>query len=136
MTAKAFEPYVLGVPDLDKQHWQMFLILGMLDDCFNPEVACHLVDALIDGWSSHRDMEERYMYSVGYPCIQEHLAEHDALTEKTALLKKRIYEDIDVKGGKFYSSLIESSLKKHIDIGDRDFVEWGRKHQPTKKISG
>lgn len=128
MTAESFKHYVLGIPDIDKQHWQMFQIIAMINDCFDPQVACHLVDALVDGWTSHRDIEERYMRSNGYPFTDSHLLDHDKMTFNTIALKKRIYADVNIKGGKYYGSQIEEALRQHIDHNDRQFAVWVREH--------
>jgi hemerythrin-like metal-binding protein len=128
MSSESFKHYILGIPDIDKQHWQMFQIIALINDCFDPQVACHLVDALVDGWTSHRDIEERYMRLIKYPYVEAHLQDHDKMSAAALSLKKKIYEDVEIKGGKYYASKIEEMLRQHIDHNDRQFAVWGKEH--------
>ncbi|MGC2856450.1 bacteriohemerythrin [Novispirillum sp. DQ9] len=71
--------YALGVPDMDRQHRQLFEMASVVlahQQAGEPAAALDALDALIDFARRHFAEEERELFAAGFPGAAEHEAEH------------------------------------------------------------
>ena len=80
------------VHTMDAQHKQLFEIVNELDtamrSCRGKEVGGDVLRRLIDATVNHFGAEEKLLEDGKYPHLEQHRAEHKALTDKLVLLKK------------------------------------------------
>lgn len=78
MNQEAFKCYMLNIPTIDKQHWELIALLNSLchqrrsTDIFNENILIEIVKKLQD----HFVYEEQYMRNIEYPYLRFHLIEH------------------------------------------------------------
>lgn len=111
--------YLTGVEEVDHQHEQITRLLNSLHDARRgggqAEEHRALFDALIDVVAEHFRTEESYMRELGYPELELHKLEHDALAGKVMEMRA------ELEGG-----------QDHVLDGGLEFLkEWLRDHMMT-----
>lgn len=83
------EKYSVGIPEIDKQHQQLFAIANdyfeQMEKQQSPELEERILKKLIDYTQQHFNYEEELLKKIGYPYYAEHVREHMAVfTQITA----------------------------------------------------
>lgn len=115
------DSYLIGVPQIDEQHKQLFKIAGDAYDLLKNEFVTdkydqivELIKELADYTDFHFKSEEEYMLKIGYKKYLSHKAEH---RDFMATVKKIDLERIDENQDEYILSIIELALNwidKHI----------------------
>ena len=88
----------VGVPDIDKQHQELFAKANTLFDAMrageSKEAIGPLMGFLGDYVVQHFQSEERHMRLTGYPAYPVHKAQHDAFVTKF----KEFAKDLETNG--------------------------------------
>ena len=91
------EDLSVGVPQIDKQHKELFSrINNLLEACSQGrgrEIVQETIEFIGDYTITHFSTEERYMATHGYPEFKDHKALHDQFIERFFSLKKKVEED-------------------------------------------
>lgn len=127
MNKDQFVHYIMGIPHLDKQHWELFLNLQSLSDSKSKEEAIGVVGDVVHQWAMHSHAEEEYMRSINYPFIAAHSQTHVAFLEKFYNLKDRIRDTNFQYGLKGHVMTLEEILRHHIEYDDMQYAEFGKK---------
>ena len=123
MTDDRFIHYTLGHPVLDKDHQEMFHIMGEISKLLRQQLfepAEVLLDKLQKLATKHNNYEHGLMKLYEYPYMNHHLSTTDAVT--ATALKLRIHEGRNLSH--FDIAHFEETFVNHIDHFDRQFVEY------------
>jgi hemerythrin len=86
------DAYAVGVPEIDRQHQQLFAYAGQLHSAMiagnGREVLGPILAGLITYTRAHFATEERLMQQSRFAGYAEHKAEHDALTRRVLRLQQ------------------------------------------------
>lgn len=122
---EVFVHYRTGVPEMDRQHWDVLQILVNVAECQNIESAVEQLDLFMAKWKAHLDDEEAYMKSLKFPFLVEHKKMHENLFSEYAQMKTTMrndrFGDISLR------NYAKSALKKvldHIDHHDQQYAHW------------
>jgi len=97
--------YQVGVPEIDKQHKQLFTLLNRLQDIYNSgniksEIQKTL-EEMVDYLNTHFSCEEGYLKN--HPRIEKHRKEHWLFVEKTMKFTK----DFDLNDAVFEYEILD-----------------------------
>jgi diguanylate cyclase (GGDEF)-like protein/hemerythrin-like metal-binding protein/PAS domain S-box-containing protein len=125
------EPYLLGVPEMDSQHLDLFERLNhlnqMVHNIESQEAILHTFDDLIDKVGRHFDDEERLMDQCGFDKYL-HQREHERLLAEAGSLRDEL-----VKGGEsVVLQTLKSWLMNHVLNSDRAFANFYKEKVPRK----
>lgn len=85
MTPEAFKHYLLDIPDLDAQHWELAEIMNSIRSARQGNNPCmrirELLQELLEKLLKHFAYEETLMEKIGFPYKEFHCAEHRKLKE-------------------------------------------------------
>jgi hemerythrin len=120
--------YETGIPEIDRQHKQLFQAINDLGNAFYQGTAkaeaARVLDFLLSYTAVHFETEEIWMQAHGYPSIDLHVADHAELTDKVRDLNRRFVAGeqpiIEV------AIFLADWLKHHIDTRDMDFIRHAR----------
>ncbi len=113
----------VGIPAIDEEHRNILLMIQRLaaaGDDTNGEVASEVLLDLRDYTIKHFKHEESLLHSSGYPEVDSHILEHQALVKKVDLL---IAENGPLHGDNLMH-LLETWIKEHILVVDQQYVDF------------
>ena len=129
--------YVTGIPGIDSQHKEFFLMLdGFLNSLksekLSPEIVRAAIQQIFEHLRSHLFTEESLMEMVDFPKVADHKAQHrnfiNLFNEEIKALK-----DVDNPGIiRFVRSYRHIALT-HINVFDREYVEFIENIMSVKK---
>ncbi len=129
------DSYILGFPEIDEDHRQLFLDINSIIDAVNQndcDMCKELSENFVVSLKEHFPKEEEFLRKLGYSHFKKHSGHHDILRHKAELLsllcrKGESHELIknslsglitalleDIRGGDlhFRSYMIEKSLNQ------------------------
>ncbi len=118
------EEMSVGISDIDEEHRMLLGLIARIGEATDrksprAEIA-HIFDRLIEYTERHFEHEEALFRKHGYPGIDEHIAEHRALTEQVLELNRDrgsvLPENI--------SGFLVDWLKVHIMGSDKKYVDF------------
>ena len=117
--------YLLGIPELDAQHEQLFECIGRLEravDQRQMELAVYyVIGELKDYARIHFTVEEVVMRLFDYPGLAAHAAEHrDFEASLKALEKMELLHDMHAEAGR----LLREWLNHHIRVSDKHYADY------------
>jgi len=117
----------VGVAEFDKEHQ---ILIGLINELFDAmrqgsgrQAVEHVLDGLLEYAGTHFAHEERMMREHGYPDINAHLAEHEALTRKATEIRASIVGHVSSADAMKTMNFITKWLTTHIQGSD---VLYGR----------
>jgi len=136
------EAYSVHVPDLDRQHHGLMDLINELHDGISTQKSKAILEPMLDRLvlltASHFRSEEEYMRDSGYPALEEHRREHEALTQKLLSFQN------DFRVGRIRMSLslmefLRGWLHHHVVGADHDYEPWVaemvRRREEAKSLS-
>lgn len=118
MNKEQFKHYVIGIPQLDREHWGLFQLLTKVQEAIvkgNSGVAKKTLDKFFVRLDEHCAHEEEIMRNCNYPYVDQHTASHPEATSQLGARRDIIVDNIlylDV------GTMIDL-LSNHIDYSDR-----------------
>jgi len=121
------EIYMTGVPDVDKDHQKIFVLINELYDGYEAgqtivELDSH-IDELLAYVAYHFEREEGLLASIGYRDLENHAHAHQALSEQMkayASLYRSSREAFDMDD---FISFLGRWLQTHILVDDMAYLE-------------
>lgn len=112
----------VGIPAIDEEHRNILLMIHRLNasNDASGEVARDVLVDLREYTVKHFKHEESLLESSGYPELEEHIAEHRALTKKV----DQLASDSSNMHGDNLKNLLEEWIKHHILEVDQRYVEF------------
>ncbi len=103
------DSYRIGVEDIDRQHKNLFILLGKLDNSIkdgqhNPMVG-QALKQLVDYSVTHFREEEKVMVMVGYPDFDNHRKQHREFVAQLTGILKDLKEGKDITASKLLEFL-------------------------------
>ena len=129
--------YLTGIPGIDKQHNELFEKLdGLIKHLKNKSLSAHNVRAAIldifNDFKVHFTTEEAFMEMVNFPGIKDHVSQHRNLLNVISGEMKILENTDNLKIGHFIQSY-RNMAQIHLDIFDREYVEYARKIMAQRK---
>jgi hemerythrin len=122
----------IGVPDLDRQHQELFSRVEQLHDAMlrnERSEAARLLRFLRAHTALHFEAEERLMASTGYPDALRHCAEHSAFARELRSLDAHFAEQGTSSGLVLQlEQLTVAWLRDHVHFSDVALGRWIRTH--------
>lgn len=116
--------YAIGVQDVDAEHQRLFALAGKLHQSISAGQDREILDAilqdLIDYTCYHFTNEEELMERIGYPHVEEHRQEHQAL--RFQVLARQAASPAEVL------QFVTDWMKCHTTTTDRRIGTYMRKH--------
>lgn len=89
------ESYSLGIKNVDEQHEHLFKLVNKLHDSvmegLEQNTLSDILDELIEYTVYHFESEEEMFRQHDYPKLEEHVDEHNRLTEEVIVLQSKFY---------------------------------------------
>ena len=116
--------YLLGVPEIDRQHQELANMINRLNDAVAQrvpaEVAVNLFDEMISHARTHFETEDRLMDQYGYVEDEAHKQGHQRLMGEANYLRERF-----IRGGELLvMQLLKDWLLTHILDMDKPFASY------------
>lgn len=116
----------LGCKEIDKDHRQLVGLLNDLNDAVSNRAKGEIeetISDLIDFAAWHFGQEERLMMESGFPAPDDHLREHDELTDASvaALTRHRQGDDTALSG---FLPLLIDRLAAHFNGQDKKLADF------------
>jgi hemerythrin-like metal-binding protein len=124
MDTNTFKHYVLGIPEIDAQHWRIFESLNSISLAIeNDDAAANksFTHSFANALYYHNQYEGSLMALSGYPHIDRHLSWH---FENPNKLFKRAKDRSEGLTMLYDVQRITNLLAQHIDEEDRQFVPY------------
>lgn len=117
--------YLVGIPELDAQHEQLFACIERLEraeDQRQMELAVYyVIGELKDYARIHFTVEEVVMRLFDYPGLAAHAAEHREFEASLkALEQMELLHDLHAEAGK----LLREWLANHVRVSDKRYAEY------------
>jgi hemerythrin len=120
------ETYSVNVNLIDGQHKKLFNLANgysiALEQGRSKLALCDLLDGLANYASIHFSTEERYFNQFNYSDSEEHMLEHEILSNKICDLKSKIKTGISVENDEV-SKFLKVWLDTHIKGTDHKYIE-------------
>lgn len=120
---------LVGVPTLDQQHWELNCLLWELETAFQLNATAHdmadriqVLQALAE---EHWETEEAVMAAYGYPHLEPHRAEHEALLERIHG-QMQIFLAPDAPPLQRFILEIRQAFHQHVRQVDQDYAAYLR----------
>lgn len=123
------EDLQVGVPTLDRQHRQLDCLLWELETALRMEAAApdlaeqiQMLQALAE---EHYETEEAVMAAYGYPHLEPHRAEHEALLER---IHSQLHLFLSPEGPPLQTLIAEvrRAFHKHVREVDQEYAAYLR----------
>lgn len=125
------EKFLVGVKHIDRQHHQLFEILGKVHDALlandpsaGPTISQAVVE-LLDYTHTHFASEEETMARAGYPALADHQELHSSLLTQVRELEIRTEFDSQFRPSEL-ASFLYGWLADHILAEDKKFGDYCR----------
>lgn len=125
------EKYSVGIPEIDKQHQQLFAIAN---DYFDqrekqqsPELEARLLKDLLDYTEQHFNYEEDLLKKNGYPSYSEHVREHIAVFSQITAFSRAAAGVVDLRATANKPNVAEFLIKwlsQHIVEKDHHYAAY------------
>jgi hemerythrin-like metal-binding protein len=125
------EKYSVGIPEIDRQHQQLFAIAN---DYFDqrekqqsPELEERLLKDLLDYTEQHFNYEEDLLKKNGYPSYAEHVREHIAVFTQITAFSRAAAGVLDLRAAANKQNIAEFLIKwlsQHIVEKDRHYAAY------------
>ncbi len=118
------QEYSVNVGQLDEQHKKLVEMINTLDNSMKSgdriETIRVILDELLDYTAYHFETEERLLVQYGYPRVENHRKEHDALSWRVLDLRTRFDSGAGVEAKEILDFLTDW-LKNHILFSDKQY---------------
>ena len=127
--------YSVGLPELDREHQQLFQLLDALEQIRakgDPVFVGKVVNTLIEYVKQHFFHEETVMKNIGYPELESHRKQHRSFIDKAYDFRESFEKN---QGEELVPRIIEflrTWLATHILIHDKAYEKYIRQ---TKKMT-
>lgn len=119
------DSWVIGVKQIDAQHMNLVKILNQLHDAMSrgqgKDVLKSTLESLVSYTRAHFAAEEQLMKQSGYPDLEAHKREHEALTAKVVEFQRN-FESGHIGLGVEVMHFLGSWLQGHIRGTDKKYV--------------
>ena len=122
MNLERFRHYVVGIPEIDAEHWELCILLNEVAEGANkrdPKLLKELVINLSDRLKEHFVNEEKAMEDRDYPWLRPHKEDHQRMLNAIDRFLGRT-TDFGYTST-FFCSDLENLLIDHIDHQDRQY---------------
>lgn len=120
------EKYSVGVPEIDKQHQQLFTVVNELIDIigghFEQERVSRVIGELLEYKKFHFATEEKYFKEFNYEGAAEHILEHQKFGEKLNKVQAECGDDL-IKFSFALIEFVEDWLIDHLMNEDQKYKE-------------
>ena len=126
LTERSLEELSVGNETIDAEHQRILTLIQRLDasdPVSNPRVVNEIITDLRDYTLKHFRHEESIFMGTDYPDIEQHIAEHEALTRKVKLMA----DDADNVHPDNLAHLLDDWIVHHIQNMDQDYVQYIQK---------
>ena len=117
------ERYSVGVPELDRDHQQLFRSVNSLIEEIqqgNRGAVLHeLLDLILEDVMTHFEREERTLEQAQFPDLADHRAEHDLLLR--AVLRFKFELKYDRLDSAYAARFLVDWVRQHLDEKDLKF---------------
>jgi Amt family ammonium transporter len=121
------EEFTLHVPEMDKEHKNLFKIIGEIVDAMKSGLGKGAIEdafqGLLDYTVNHFQDEEELMERYGYPHLEEHKKIHGLFKQKVLAYKEELFQK-DSFNAKDFQNFISAWLINHILEVDRQYGEF------------
>ena len=129
MNSNRFVHYRLDIPELDDEHWELFLKMSQISDLAQQgqiEQVKSLLDQLCKDMLVHYEHEEKFMESINFPYYEYHVKAHRVLYTKM----QKMIGDVDSHFyiDKWLGRNLEEIFMQHLDHMDRQVGEFVKKN--------
>lgn len=123
------ENYLTGIDEIDMQHRELFKVAKNYRDTLSQskkeavEETAKVLNYLVEYTKFHFDFEEKYLSSINYPKLNDHIDHHKTLISK---LEQIISKEESEKNNdpNFIYVFLVTWLKKHIASEDQFYVKF------------
>ena len=119
------DKYVIGIPEIDKQHLQLVELINKVIDSHHGGVShqklAEMINAMVDHATFHFTFEERLQEHAGYPFLKAHQKSHVQFAKRIAEFQSRFNAGEDIV--KYIDGLLVEWLTDHFKHDDSDYVE-------------
>ena len=122
------EWYEFGIPVIDAQHRTLFGILNRFHEAIQEgresEQVGLTLDHLLDYTVRHFADEEAYLKAQGFPWLEEHHAEHEALMAQARSFAQRHANDPNLAWADELAAFLVEWVTHHITDADRRYADY------------
>ena len=125
--------YVLGIPEVDAQHKELFSLTNELYDacCQGSEIAQSefrdVIHKAVKYVGYHFSSEEKLLADANYPKLAEHKKEHERFVKKV-LEGVRDFENGRSFVPNTFVRFLRDWILEHIAVSDREYAEYLKKN--------
>jgi hemerythrin-like metal-binding protein len=124
ISMKAFQHYLLGIKDVDDEHWEILSSLENFSTSISRDTDLKIVDHIVSLWESHSIKEENAMIAINYPYAKWHLKEHHEMMGRFKALRDRVEISSEYADRKWISSELQVIVCCHIDNFDKQISDY------------
>jgi len=114
----------LGDALIDEQHRRIFELADAISDLDDRSVVQHAIMELFRHTREHFGVEEELMGKLGYPRLEEHRRQHEALIEDLGKVSAQKFED--QASIKEFKAFVYRWVVEHLLEHDRKLIEFAR----------
>lgn len=115
----------VGVAQFDNEHKKLVDLINQLFDAVQAgrgrEALGKVLDDLIDYTKTHFANEEHFLKKFGYPDLESHKREHDALTKQVVDIQRKYHAGATAMLSMEVMSFLKNWLVKHIQATDKEY---------------
>src|ERR1700739_733166 len=127
--------YECGIPEIDAEHQQLFMIANRILASLNPNgnssEAVPLVDELLVHIAQHFKHEEKMLRQNGFPRAHAHCLSHSRLLERADELATQFRAQHTTVGA-VLGFVVHDVVAGHIAMEDREYFPWMKSHDPDQ----
>jgi len=128
--------YGLGLPDIDRQHQALFLLMNKVWDAVNlREDALNAADLILElelYAQTHFTEEEAFMLATDYPRLERHKKAHDAFVKRLHAEKAALEDDEWISTSLLL--FLRDWLISHILVADREYAAHAGYIPPCERV--
>ncbi len=122
----------VGIAQFDEEHKQLVALVNELFDAVqagrSKEALGGILDSLVAYTKSHFTNEEEHFARLGYPDLDAHKAEHDALASQVLEVQRKYHAGATATLSMEVMNFLKNWLIKHIQGTDRKYGPFLRSH--------
>ena len=115
-----------GIQAIDEQHKQLVIhldtFLSWVDKGYSLGATFDVFQALFAYTKTHFEFEEQFLRDHGYPKLEEHIREHEAIVAQLNKLKADMESGQDVTEGLVQA--LRSWILQHIQVEDIEYAQF------------
>lgn len=116
----------VGITQFDQEHQKLVSMINELFDAVQAgrgkEALGSILDGLIEYTKTHFANEEHFMQKHGYPNLEAHKREHDALTKQVVDIQRKYHSGATAMLSMEVMTFLKNWLIKHIQGTDRQYA--------------